>query len=112
MPEVGYGEAGMGLAQVALVSVAIFLAFWSQTTRHWFVEALPLFVFLVGYDLVRYPRALLVSADRVVGCELEALELALVPAPAGGTWPDYFQLHHAPLFDVIAGVPYFAFVYL
>ena len=102
----------LGLAQIALVSVALLLAFWNPTTRRLFLEATPFFVFLVGYDLVRYPRAAFVSSDRVLGCELRQLELALFPASPTQTWPDFFQVHHAPWFDLVAAAPYFAFVYV
>ncbi len=109
---VTFAAGRLGIEHLALAVGCLLLVFWNPASRRAFAEALPFLAFLVGYDLFRYPRAALVSSGRVVGCELRDVELSLFPAGANLTWPGYFELHHAPWFDVIAAVPYFAFVYV
>jgi hypothetical protein len=61
--------------------------------------------------MVRYARAWLVQADRVLGCELRSLELALFSVAPNVTPQDWFMRHHSPVWDVIFALPYAFFAY-
>jgi hypothetical protein len=66
----------------------------------------------LGYDMVRYARRVFVTADRVRACSLRELELSTLAVSPGVTLQDWFQLHHAPFWDVVFAVPYTIFAYL
>lgn len=96
-----------------LVSVAcVALAGFGKRSAALYRELLPFVVTSLGYDAVRYARAQWVSADRVLGCELRDAELSLFSVSPGTTSPAWFSDHHHPALDLLAAVPYAAFVYL
>lgn len=107
---VGFGEVRP--EHLVFGALCPVLAFWSRRTKSFFVDASPYVAVAIGYDLVRYARPFFVKADRVLGCDLRAAELALFSAGPNTTFQDYFARHNAPVFDLLFAVPYTIFVYL
>jgi hypothetical protein len=97
---------------VALAAVVVATAYWSARTKQFFLDMLP-FVFVgLGYDLVRYLRPLFVTADRVLGCELQAVERTLFGVSADQSAQEWLAAHPTALADLLFAVPYAAFVYV
>jgi inositol phosphorylceramide synthase catalytic subunit len=90
---------------VICLMVAAF-AFATRTTRAFFILTLPFLLMAWGDDAIRYLIPVFVTSDRVLGCSMRSADLALFPAGPNQTWPDYFVLHHAPAFDLLAAIPY------
>jgi membrane-associated phospholipid phosphatase len=97
---------------VAVALAACSLAYISSSSRRIYRLLLPYLVVAIAYDAVRYPRAWLVTPERVLGCDLRSLELALFPAGSDMTWPEWFMTHHVPALDLVCAVPYLAFIYV
>jgi hypothetical protein len=97
---------------VAVAAAACLLAYLSLGSKRIYLLLLPYLVVAIAYDAIRYPRAWLVTPERVLGCGLRSLELALFPAGAGITWPEWFMTHHTPALDLVCAVPYLAFIYV
>jgi hypothetical protein len=95
-----------------LVLVVVGLSSFGPRTRAFLGDIAPYILVLIGYDTVRYARDVFVSADRVAACGLRQLELATFAVSPGVTLQDWFQLHHAPFWDVVFAVPYTVFAYL
>jgi hypothetical protein len=106
--------AGQGLRfEHVLVGVAACaLGYATARTKEFYVELLPYVAVGIGYDLVRYARAALVTPERVLGCGLRDLELALFSVAPGVTPQDFFARHHHPVADLVFAVPYTIFAYL
>lgn len=107
--------AGLGdlrLDHIAVALAACILAYFGPRSKriYWFL--LPYLVVAISYDALRYARVWLVRPERVLGCGLRSLELALFPAGVGTTWPEWFMSHHTPALDLVCAVPYLAFVYV
>ena len=97
---------------VIIPGIACVLAYATPKTKQFFVDALPYLMVAVGYDTVRYARAAVVTADRVIGCGLRDAELALFAVAPGVTPQDWFAAHNSPLLDLIFSVPYAIFAYV
>lgn len=97
---------------VVLIGAALVLAYAGPRSKRFFADVWPYLAVLIGYDFVRYPRRLLVGAERVLGCGLRDAELALFPAGVGRTWQDLAQANTSPVLDLIFAVPYAIFAYL
>lgn len=97
---------------VLIVGAAFMLAYAGPRSKQFFADLWPALAVGIGYDAVRYPRRLLVTADRVLGCGLRDAELWLFPAGPGRTWQDLAQAHARPIFDLVSAVPYAIFVYV
>jgi inositol phosphorylceramide synthase catalytic subunit len=95
-----------------VVVVAWFFAYASQATRRFFLAVAPYLSTAMLYDAVRYPRALLVTADRVLGCGLRKAELVFFSVAPDTTLQDWFAVHHAPALDVVCAIPYLLFAYV
>ncbi len=80
--------------------------------RKFLVDMMPYLVLAVGYDLVRYVTQLFVESDDVLGCRLRNAELALFSVGSNLTAQDYFAAHHFAMFDLLAAIPYFGFIYI
>jgi hypothetical protein len=93
------------------VALAAF-GYASRLTRDLFVAFIPLILILLASDVMRYPLAVLVTPERVAGCGLRAVELALFGVAPDTTLADVFARHHAPVFDLIFAVPYALFVHI
>ncbi|HMJ10935.1 MAG TPA: phosphatase PAP2 family protein [Polyangiaceae bacterium] len=87
-------------------------AFATTRTKQFFVDVSPYLIVAFGYDLVRYARRVVLTPERVLGCELRDAELALFSVGPGTTPQDWFASHHWPVVDLICAVPYTVFVYV
>ena len=99
---------------VAVAGLLSGLALVGPRCRQFLVDITPYALIAVGYDSVRYAQALVVRAENVFGCGLRDLELKIFPFPFADnmTFPDWFNVHHHPVLDLYAAVPYFGFVYI
>jgi hypothetical protein len=107
--------AGIGdlrVEHIVLVLVVLGLSAFGPRARAFLSDITPYVLVALGYDLVRYARRLFVTAERVHGCQLRQFELSTLAVSPGVTLQDWFQLHHAPFWDVVFAVPYTVFAYL
>lgn len=122
----GWPILGLMVAYVAILAVfgevrpehlvvcGLGLAAWlaSNWSRSILKEALPVFPIAIGFDSLRYLRPIFVTAERVHGCDLRSVELALFGVGPDTTLPDYFATHHALFFDFLFSIPYGAFIWI
>jgi hypothetical protein len=106
------GKGDLRVEHVVLVLVVVGLSAFGPRARAFLSDITPYVLVLLGYDLVRYARPLFVSAARVHACDMRQLELSAFSLAPGVTLQDWFQLHHAPFWDVVFAVPYTIFAYL
>ena len=97
---------------IVMAVLACALAYFSRRTQRFYLDLLPFLVVAIGYDLFRYPQRALVTADRVLGCGLRDLELALFSVERSVTAQDWFAAHSTPALDLLLAVPYLIFVYV
>jgi membrane-associated phospholipid phosphatase len=97
---------------IALVVVICLLAYTTERIRRFFVAIAPYLATVMAYDTVRYPRAALVTTDRVLGCGLRAAELRLFGVGPDTTPGDWFATHHWPALDLVCAAPYTVFAYV
>ena len=110
---VGVAAIGDLRPEHAVIGVLCALvAFGTPATKQFFIDVAPYLIVAFGYDLVRYARQAVLSADRVLGCELRSAELSLFSVAPGVTPQDWFARHHNPVLDLICAVPYTIFVYV
>lgn len=95
-----------------IVGIACVLAYASARTKQFFVDAVPYLLVAIGYDAVRYVRAVVVTPDRVLCAGLRDAELVFFRAAPGVTWQDFLQARTHPALDLLFAVPYSIFVYL
>jgi hypothetical protein len=94
-----------------VAALALALGLIGRRTASLYRQLLPIVVTGIGYDCVRYARALWVTPGRVLSCSFKAAEQTLVPLAHGTTLPEYFMSHHVAAADLAAAVPYFGFAY-
>jgi inositol phosphorylceramide synthase catalytic subunit len=94
---------------IAVSVIVAVLAFATRTTKAFFVLACPILLIGWGEDAIRYLIPVFVTPDRILGCSMRSAELAFFAVGPNQTLSDYFAVHHAPLFDVLAAVPYAIF---
>jgi hypothetical protein len=107
--------AGIGdlrVEHIVLVLVVLGLSAFGPRARAFLSDITPYVLVLLGYDTVRYARRVFVTAERVHACGLRSFELSTLAVSRGVTLQDWFQLHHAPFWDVVFAVPYTIFAYL
>ena len=107
--------AGIGdlrVEHVVLVLVVVGLSAFGPRSRAFLSDITPYVLVALGYDMVRYARRVFVTADRVHGCSMRSAELSAFSVSPGVTLQDWFQLHHAPFWDLVFAVPYTIFAYL
>ncbi len=107
--------AGIGdlrVEHMVLVLVVLGLSAFGPRARAFLSDITPYVLVALGYDSVRYARRLFVTADRVHGCQMRSFELSTLAVSPGMTLQDWFQVHHAPFWDVVFAVPYTVFAYL
>ena len=92
-----------------IIMVVATLGFGTRTTKSFFVLTVPFLLTAWGDDAIRYLIPTFVKSDRVLGCTMRNAELALFSVGPNQTLSDYFAVHHAPVFDVLAAVPYAIF---
>lgn len=102
---------GLRLEHLLMTGLFLFLFFVSGTTRKLAVALLPFVVFAISYDWMRvYPNY------RVNDIDVEGLyqaEKSLFGLTLGGerlTLCEFFNLHHAPIADALAGFFYLCWV--
>ncbi len=96
---------------VGLALYGIVFGLWGRRTVALYRDILPFMLVGLGYDVVRYARALWVGPERVLGCEMLHAETALFSV-GGTTLPAWFGRHHFAAADLVASVPYAAFIYI
>lgn len=106
------GVGDLRVEHIVLVLVVLGLSAFGPRSRAFLSDITPYVLVALGYDLVRYARRLFVTADRVTACGLRNLELSTFSVAPGTTLQDWFQVHHAPFWDVVFAVPYTVFAYL
>ena len=105
-----FASAGQLRIEVLIIILLIVaLGLVNTMTKGFLIAAIPGIAVGLGYEMIRPLRAIFVTADRVLGCNLRDVELGLFPAGDNLTWPDYFATHHATGWDVFFAVPYTAF---
>ncbi len=107
--------AGIGdlrVEHVVLALVVVGLSAFCPRSRAFLADITPYVLVALGYDMVRYARRVFVTAERVHACDLRDFELATFAVSPGVTLQDWFQLHHAPFWDLLFAVPYTIFAYL
>jgi inositol phosphorylceramide synthase catalytic subunit len=100
------------LEHVVLLVVVASLSAFGPRSRAFLGDIAPYVLVALGYDLVRYARQLFVTSERVWACGLRQLELATFSVAPGVTLQDWFQVHHAPFWDLVFALPYTVFAYL
>jgi hypothetical protein len=86
--------------------VVMILGFATASTKRFLVAAFPGILIALGYDVLRYVRPIFVVPDRVVGCGIRNVELALFGMGGKTTLADFFATHHTPAFDLYFALPY------
>jgi hypothetical protein len=94
---------------IAVSIIVAALAFATRTTKSFFVLACPILLIGWGEDAIRYLIPVFVTPDRILGCSMRNAELALFAVGPNQTLSDFFAVHHAPLFDALAAIPYAIF---
>jgi hypothetical protein len=93
-----------------VISIAVAaIAFGNRTSKSFFVLTSPFLLTAWGDDAIRYLIPVFVTPQRILGCAMRSAELALFRVTPDETLSDYFAIHHAPVFDVLAAVPYAIF---
>lgn len=95
-----------------VAALCALFAFATASTKQFFIDVSPYLLVAFGYDLVRYARRVVLSPERVLGCDLRNAELSLFSVAPGVTPQDWFARHHTPVLDLICAVPYTIFVYV
>lgn len=96
---------------VALVVVVAAFAYTGPRSKQFLLDMTPFILLGLGYDLVRYARSALVSADRVMSCSLQHADRLLFPV-GGGSVQEWLAAHPLPALDLLFAVPYAIFVYV
>ncbi|WP_439573026.1 phosphatase PAP2 family protein [Phreatobacter sp.] len=104
--------AGMVRPEHVVIAGAVMaLGLWPQTKG--LVAALYPGIFVaILTDAMRFVVPLFVTAGRVHGCDLRALDLALFAVATDTTPGDWLQRHISPFWDVVFAIPYAAFLYV
>jgi inositol phosphorylceramide synthase catalytic subunit len=97
---------------VAVGIACLVLGFFGPRSAALYRDLLPFVLTGIGYDLVRYARAVFVTPDRVLGCGLRDAELSLFAVAPGVSLPAWFGARALPALDLLAAVPYVAFTYV
>ena len=96
---------------VGVALTCVVLAYSSERTKQFFVDAVPYVMVAMGYDIVRYAREAVLTPDRVIGCGLRNLELSLFSVAPGVTIQQWLQAHSVVALDLLFAVPYTIFAY-
>lgn len=91
---------------IAFCLLAAGLGYGANASKAFFILLIPGILTAWGDDAIRYLRPIFVTSNRIVGCPLRNMELALFAVGPDQTPSDYFAVHHSSLFDVLAAIPY------
>ena len=97
---------------VVFLVVVSFFAYVGPRTKQFLIDVSPYIFVAVGYDLVRYARRIFVTRDRVLGCELRDVEVALFPAGGGMSAQEWLVSRATPALDLLFAAPYAVFAYV
>jgi hypothetical protein len=89
---------------VALASVVF--GFGNKSSKALFQLILPGILIAWGDDAIRYLRPFFVTSQRVLGCSIRNVELRVFSIAPNETLSDYFAVHHTPVVDILAAIPY------
>lgn len=96
---------------VAIAGATLVLGLWPRTQG--LVAALyPGIIVAIASDAIRFVVPLVVTAERIHGCDLRALDLALFAVAPDTTPGDWLQRRISPFWDVVFAIPYAAFLYV
>lgn len=96
---------------VGLALVALTLGLAGRRLAALYRELVPFVLMALAYDCVRYARTVFIVPGRVLGCELRGFDRRLISI-GGVTLPEWCARHHAVWADLLAAVPYAAFLYV
>ena len=91
---------------------AVVFGYTGPRAKQFLVDVSPIIAVALAYDVVRYVRPILVTPERVLGCELRTLDQAILPGGGGRTGQEWLAAQHTPLLDLVFAVPYTIFLYL
>lgn len=94
---------------VIIVAALVGLGVGNATSRNLLIAGIPGVAIGLGYEVIRYLRPLFVTAERVLGCDLRALELRLFGVGPDTTLADYFVARNSVAADLFFAVPYTLF---
>lgn len=97
---------------VVIAALVLGLGLFSPATQQLTVALYPGVLVALASDAIRFVIPVFVTAERVHGCDLRALELALFAVGPGVTPGDWLQQHVSPFWDLVFAVPYAGFVYV
>jgi inositol phosphorylceramide synthase catalytic subunit len=97
---------GLRPEHIIVSIVAAVVGYGTAITGSLFLLALPGLLVAWGDDAIRYLRPIFVTQQRILGCSVRNVELTLFGVGPDRTLSDYFASHHAPLFDLLAAIPY------
>ncbi|MCB1436259.1 MAG: phosphatase PAP2 family protein [Rhodobiaceae bacterium] len=106
------GFAALGdlrVEHVVIVAIIVALGAGTEKTKGLLIACLPGVGIGLGYEAIRYLRPFFVTPERVLGCELRAVELRLAGLGPDTTLADYFTLHHSAAADLVFALPYTVF---
>lgn len=92
-----------------IIAVLTAMAIGTPGSRRLLIAGIPGIGIAFGYEIVGYLRPWFVTAERVLGCEVQALEQAIFGFGTGRTPADVFTLHNSPAADLFFALPYTAF---
>lgn len=98
----------------ALTIFAALLAYGNERSKRLFMASYPMMFTGLLYNAMGYVKNLGVSPERVLNCDLRALELKLFGITVNGqkfTLNDFFLVHHWTWVDVLCAVPYGTFIF-
>jgi hypothetical protein len=101
--------------QVALAVAATLLAFGPRAAKHLLRGLLPLGFVGIAYDAMRFVEKVGVSESTVHVCDLRDFEKRFFGVTSGGermTLHDWLQPRATPSLDLLAAVPYGAFLFV
>jgi len=94
---------------VVISLTIVVLGFATRTTKAFFILTFPFLLTAWGDDAIRYLIPIFVKSGRILGCSMRDAELTLFSVGPNETLSDYFAVHHAPVFDLLAAIPYAIF---
>ncbi len=108
------GRGELRIDHVLLVALALALATIGPRARDLLAGLYPFALVGLLYDGMRPFQKAGLTPERVLGCDLRAWEGALFGWRTEGgelrTVHDWFLVHHAPVIDLLAAVPYATFI--